>query len=241
VKLKNLRDNLHKLKNPSKAKILQGFFKTGVGQYGEGDTFLGISVPECRKIATKYANLSLKDITTLLKSETHEERLIALLILIQNFQKSSKKEKKDIYNFYLNSTKYINNWDLVDLSAPKIVGEYLLGQEIPKQVRDDTLIKLARSKNLWEKRIAIIATYQFIWKAKEYKETFRIAEILISDKHDLIQKAIGWMLREVGKKVSQEAEEDFLKKNYQKMGRTTLRYAIERFPEDLRIKYLKTD
>ncbi|OGE14391.1 DNA alkylation repair protein [Candidatus Daviesbacteria bacterium RIFCSPHIGHO2_12_FULL_37_11] len=236
--LKKLRADLEKFKNPEKAKSLQRFFKTGKGQYGEGDIFLGISVPILRKIAIKYKDLPFTGITKLLKSKIHEERLIALLLLVHNFQKGDKKKRKEIYEFYLKSTKHINNWDLVDLSAPKILGADLLD---PRLREDDKkiLYKLAKSENLWERRIAIIATYQFIWKAKEYKNTFKIAEILLSDKHDLIQKAVGWMLREVGKRISQDTEEDFLRKNYHKMGRTALRYAIERFPESLRIKYLK--
>src|SRR3989344_4024978 len=181
--LKKLRADLEKFKNPEKAKSLQRFFKTGKGQYGEGDIFLGISVPILRKIAIKYKDLPFTGITKLLKSKIHEERLIALLLLVHNFQKGDKKKRKEIYEFYLKSTKHINNWDLVDLSAPKILGEYLMGGEIPKQVRDDVLINLVKSKNLWERRIAIIATYQFIWKAKEHKNTFKIAEILLSDKH----------------------------------------------------------
>ena len=235
--LNELRADLEKLKNPKKAKVLKRFFKTGPGEYGEGDIFLGISVPQLRKIAIQYENLPFSDITKLLKSKIHEERLIALLMLVHNFHEGDEKKKKEIFEFYLKSTKYVNNWDLVDLSAPKIVGEYLM--DPPMADDKKILYKLAKSNNLWERRIAIIATYQFIWKAKKYKDTFKIEEILLEDKHDLIQKAVGWMLREVGKRISQDIEEQFLKKHYHKMSRTTLRYAIERFPENLKYKYLK--
>ena len=246
---KKLKTDLEKLKNPEKAVVYQRFFKTGLGQYGEGDIFLGISVPESRKIAIKYKDLPFSDITKLLKSKIHEERLIALLLLVHNFTSSLRapiksgrsnllSKQKKIYEFYLKHTKYINNWDLVDLSAPKIVGVYLMDPPLADDSRK-VLYDLAKSDNLWERRISIIATYQFIWKKKEYKDTFKIAEMLLEDKHDLIQKAVGWMLREVGKRISQNVEEQFLKEHYHKMGRTALRYAIERFPEKLRKRYLE--
>lgn len=230
--LDQLRQDLKKSANPQKAKLLQGFFKTGKGEYGEGDVFLGITVPECRKIAIKYKVLSLADVHTLLKSKIHEERLIALLILVHNFEKGLNQ--KEIYDFYLSNTKYINNWDLVDLSAPRIVGRFLFEHSGSKQV----LYKLAKSKNLWEKRISIISTLFFIVKG-EINETFNIAEILMNDNHDLIHKAVGWMLREAGKRCSEEKEKDFIAKYYKQMPRTMLRYAIERFPKEEREKYLK--
>ncbi len=230
--LSDLRSELQKKANSKKAKILAGFFKTGDGQYGYGDVFLGVSVPDSRKIAIGFRHLPSVDIKQLLASKIHEERLIALLILVHNFSKGSEKERKIIFDYYIVHTKYINNWDLVDLSADKIVGGYLLDN--PRNI----IYKLAKSENIWEKRISMIATHQFIKEKKEYKDTFAIAEILLHDKHDLIQKAVGWMLREVGKRCSQEIEEEFLKKQYKKMPRTALRYAIERFPEPLRRDYL---
>ena len=228
--ISTLKKELKKLGNPKKAKILQGFFKTGKGEYGEGDVFLGISVPDSRKISLKYKDLPPSDIEKLLESKIHEERLIALLILVHNFQHTNEKQK--IYNFYLKHTKYINNWDLVDLSAHYIVGAYL--NDKPKNI----LLKLAKSKSIWDKRIAIISTYYFIRNQKSAEWTFKISEILLNDKHDLIHKAVGWMLREVGKNISQKVEEEFLIKYYKKMPRTMLRYAIERFPIDLKSKYL---
>lgn len=233
MKLDELRSTLKTIANPQKAKILAGFFKTGKGKYGEGDVFLGIIVPESRKIAIKYKDLPLSDVKTLLQSKIHEERLIALMILVFNFTKGEEKKRKEIFNFYLANKKYVNNWDLVDLSADKIVGAYLLDK--PREI----LYNLAKSQNIWERRIAIIATFQFIKEKKEYKDTFAIAQILLHDKHDLIQKAVGWMLREVGKRVSHEVEESFLRKHYRQMPRTMLRYAIEHFPLSQRIKYLQ--
>ncbi len=212
-----------------KAKILSKFFKTGNGEYGEGDVFLGITVPEQRKIAKKYKNLELRDIQKLLESKIHEHRLVALLILAGQFQK--KEKKQEIFEFYLKNTKKINNWDLVDLTADKIVGEYLFDKE------KTILTKLANSENLWERRIAIMATFHFIKKG-EHEWTFKLAEVLLNDKHDLIHKVVGWMLREVGKRIGQDIEEKFLKKHYRKMPRTMLRYAIERFDERKREFFL---
>ncbi len=220
--LRALRRELQKKKNPKKAAILERFFKTGPGEYGEGDRFLGITVPESRKSARAYAGLPKKDITALLKSPFHEERLIALLILVERFESGSQKKKKGIFDFYLASTRYINNWDLVDLTAHKIVGEYLVG----KHTR--ILQKLARSRILWEKRIAIIATFAFI-KRNSFSEAFAVARTLLRDPENLIHKAIGWMLREVGKR-SISSERSFLITHYDSLPRTTLRYAIERFP-----------
>ncbi|MEK7180439.1 MAG: DNA alkylation repair protein [Patescibacteria group bacterium] len=228
--LKELKKELHQLKNPQKAKILRGFFKTGKGEYGEGDIFLGITVPQSRKIAQKYKNLSFPDIKKLLASKIHEERLIALLILVHNFTQGSQIERKKIYNFYLASTKRINNWDLVDLSAEKIVGAYIFDK--PKNI----LKKLARSKNIWERRIAIVSTFYFI-KHNRFGNTLSIARILLGDTHDLIHKATGWMLREVGKR-SLATLEKFLNKYASTMPSTALRYAIERFSETKRNRYL---
>jgi len=226
--------------NPQKAKDLMWFFKTGKGQYGEGDIFLGITIPEQRKIAKNFSDLTFFDIQKLLNNKYHEYRMIALLILICQFLKANEKNKKQIYNFYLKNTKNINNWDLVDLTAPKIVGEYLAefaGSSTKNTgISKNILYKLARSKHLWEKRIAIISTYSFI-KRNNFNDTLKISEILLHDEHDLIHKAVGWMLREVGKRDFQ-IEENFLKKHYKKMPRMMLRYAIEKFPKELYDEYL---
>lgn len=225
----DIKQELKKLENKQTAKILQGFFKTGKGEYGEGDIFLGIKVPEQRKVAKKYNNLELDEIQELLNSNIHEHRLTALLILIDKYQKSDEKGR--IFNLYLNNTKNINNWDLIDLSSPKIIGDFLLDKD------RDVLYRLAKSKNLWEKRISIIATSTFI-KNNDFEDTLKISKILLNDKHDLIHKAVGWMLREIGKK-DLRAEEGFLKKHYKDMPRTMLRYAIEKFPENKRKFYMK--
>lgn len=227
--LVNLQRDVRKLENKKKAKVLAGFFKTGEGEYGFGDVFLGIPVRQSRKIAIKYKDLGFDGILQLLRSEIHEERLIALLILVYQFQHEEMLERR-IYEFYLKNTKFINNWDLVDLSADKIVGGYLIDK--PKLV----LYRLAKSSSLWERRIAMVSTYNFI-KNGEFEDGLSIAEILIEDNNDLIQKAVGWMLREVGNR-NLKAEEKFLKKHYKNMGRTALRYAIEKFPERIRKSYL---
>lgn len=228
--LQQLQKEIRSKSNADKAKFLQRFFKTGKGQYAEGDIFLGIVVPESRKIAKKYKNLSIADTVKLLTSKHHEERVIALFILTAHFKKADPLLQKKIVALYLKSTKYINNWDLVDLSAKEILGEYLTNK--PKQI----LTQLAHSKSLWEKRIAMIATHAFI-KKNQYSETLKIAKILLKDNHDLIHKAVGWMLREVGNR-SLETEEKFLQDHLQKLPRTALRYAIEKFPETKRKKYL---
>jgi len=227
--IKDLIKDLQKLANPQKAKILLRFFKTGKGEYGEGDIFLGITVPMQRKIAKEFINLSSKEIQQLLNSEIHEYRLTALIILVLKFKKAEEKEKKQIFDFYLKNTKNINNWDLVDLSAPNIVGAYLLDKD------RSHLNYFAKSKNLWERRIAILSTFTFIRK-NQFQDTLRVTKI-IKDKNDLIQKAVGWMLREVGKR-NQEIEEEFLKKYCKQMGRTALRYAIEKFSNKKRRYYL---
>lgn len=228
--LQKLKRELQLKASPKKAKLLQGFFKTGKGDYGEGDKFLGINVPIQRKIALKY-DLNLEEIKNLLDSKIHDHRMVALFILIKKYQKSGSVEKKQIFNFYLRNTRNINNWDLVDLSSHKIVGKFLFNKD--KKI----LYRLAKSKNLWEKRIAIISTFEFI-RNNQFDDSLKIAEILLNDKHDLIHKAVGWMLREIGKK-SLQAEEKFLKKYASKMPRTMLRYAIEKFSEKKRQKYLK--
>jgi 3-methyladenine DNA glycosylase AlkD len=230
--LKNLREDLNLYANPQKAESLKRFFKTGKGQYGEGDIFLGIQVPDSRKIVRKYAVIPLEDVLRLLSSTVHEERLIALLIMVEKFRRADEAGKETLYKKYLENTQYINNWDLVDLSADKIIGDFLIDK--PK----DVLYSLAISEDLWERRIAVLSTFDFIKKGA-YKETLKIAKILLNDPHDLIHKAVGWMLREVGKRCSQEVLEQFLMINYKQMPRTMLRYAIERLPETLRLQYLK--
>ncbi len=229
--LTQLKKDLRKLANPEKAKFVARYFKTGKGEYGEGDVFLGITVPEQRKIAKKYPSLSLKDLQKLLDSKIHEERLVSLMILRIKYQKAKEEQKKEIYEFYLRNTKNINNWDLIDDSSGRIVGDYL------KDKDKSILYKLAKSKSIWEKRIAMLATYPYI-KNKEFRDALVIADILLQDKHDLIQKAVGWMLREIGKR-DQKVEEVFLKKYYKIMPRTMLRYAIEKFPLEKRKFYLK--
>ncbi|MEK6917337.1 MAG: DNA alkylation repair protein [Nanoarchaeota archaeon] len=227
--LDELLKEINSKADKKRAENLQRFFKTGLGEYGEGDVFLGIKVPLQREIAKKYIGLSLTKIQELLKSKIHEHRLIALLILVEKFKKGSETEKGDIFNLYLKNTKYINNWDLVDLSSHKIVGEFLVDK------KRDILYKLASSNDLWEKRISMISTFAYI-KNEDFNDALRISEILLEDKRDLINKAVGWVLREIGKK-NQKILEDFLKKHYKDISRTTLRYAIERFPEKLKKKY----
>lgn len=231
MSLSEIRKEISKQKNPAQAINLQRFFKTGKGEYGEGDVFYGIKVPVQRMIAGQFNDLSLDDLKALLTSKVHEERLIAAFILVDQFKKGNEKKKKIIFDFYLKNRKGINNWDLVDLSAPKIVGVYLIDKE------KELLYKFARSKDLWEKRISIISTQAFI-REHFFEDTLNISEILLNDKHDLIHKAVGWMLREIGNR-DLEIEEQFLKKHYKIMPRTMLRYAIEKFPEKKRKAYLE--
>jgi 3-methyladenine DNA glycosylase AlkD len=219
--------------NPAQAEILAGFFKTGPGGYAQGDRFWGVMVPQTRQIVQKYAaDITLGEIKKILEKGWHEERLGALLMLVAKFKKGSAEEKKKIFAFYLAHMRHVNNWDLVDLSAPQIAGGYLRGKS--KAI----LQKLARSPNLWERRIAIVSTFEDIRQGHS-EPAFRISQILLKDKHDLIHKATGWMLRECGKKCGEKKLEEFLRQNIQNMSRTTLRYAIERFPETKRLKYLK--
>jgi 3-methyladenine DNA glycosylase AlkD len=232
--INDLKKDLEKAADPEKAKLLQRFFKTGKGEYGEGDVFLGIVVPKQREVAKKYQDIELSEMSHLLSSEIHEFRLVALLILTYKLKNKhiTIQEKEKIFHFYLKNAQKgnINNWDLVDLSAPNIVGTHLLDKD------RKILYKLAKSNNLWEKRISVLATFMFI-KYKDYKDSLKIAELLLEDKHDLMHKAVGWMLREIGKRDTKE-EEKFLKKHYKKMPRTMLRYAIEKFPENKRQAYL---
>ena len=222
--------------NTNRANKSQSFFKTGVGEYGEGDIFLGVSVPDQRKIAKKYIDSSLDDIEELLHSKTHEYRLTAILMLVYKYVKSSSVDKTRIYKFYLKNTKYINNWDIIDSSAGYIVGEYLFELNDESKT-NEILTNLAKSSSIWERRIAIMSTFAFTMHG-DHKPTFAIADVLLHDEHDLVQKAVGWMLREVGKRISQELEEEFLIPRYKTIPRTMLRYAIERFEETKRHKYL---
>ncbi|MEI6480073.1 MAG: DNA alkylation repair protein [bacterium] len=217
--------------NKLKAQLLSKFFKTGKGEYGEGDVFLGITVPEQRLIAKEFVNIPLEEVQKLLQSPLHECRFTALLILTYKYSKADEKEKNKIFDFYIKNTKYINNWDLVDVTCHKIVGEYLFEKD------RKILYKLAKSKNLWEKRIAIISTFYFI-RERDFSDSIKIAEMLLGDTHDLIHKAVGWMLREVGKK-DENVLHDFLKIHTKKMPRTALRYAIERLPEEFRRFYMR--
>lgn len=218
-------------RSQEKTTVLQRFFKTGKGQYGEGDIFWGLTVPQSRTIAKKFKNLNIQEIKKLLTSPVHEVRLIALLILVEQFTNGDVIQQRIISNFYLKNTKHINNWDLVDLSASKILGRWLLDKDTT------VLYKLIRSNNLWERRIAIVATYAFI-RANQFKHTIKLSEKLLHDKHDLMHKAVGWMLREMGKRSIDDLI-NFLNKHSEIMPRTMLRYAIEKFPEKERRKYLK--
>lgn len=219
--LKNLQKKFHKLKSKERAQSNARFFKTGKGEYGEGDSFLGITVPQTRLIAKEGNALTLKDIKTLLKSPWHEERLLAAILLVNRYKKAPETEKNEIYHLYLKNIKIgMNNWDLVDTSAPYIVGPHL-----EKSPRHD-LYRLARSKNLWEKRVSIVATQYFIRK-NDFHETLTLCEMFLKEKHDLMHKACGWMLREVGKK-DVNTLRNFLKQYASVMPRTMLRYSIER-------------
>ncbi|MCL2028519.1 MAG: DNA alkylation repair protein [Bacteroidales bacterium] len=228
---KSLIDSLQVLADKQKATFLQRFFKTGKGQYAEGDVFLGIKVPETRQVAKAYRGMALTEVKKVLKSPFHEVRLCGLMILTEQFQKANKADRKTIVDFYLSNTQYINNWDLVDLSCYKILGNYLLDQ--PR----DILYRLAKSKNMWEQRIAIVTTWAFI-RNREFNDTLSISEILIDHSHDLIHKAVGWMLRELAKR-DEFLMLQFIEKHYDIMSRTTLRYAIERMPEEQRKDILR--
>lgn len=231
MSLAELKKKIRLIADKEIVETSKWFFKTGKGEYGEGDKFIGLKVPTQRKLAREFKELTLADLAQLLKSSVHEERLISLFILVDKYSKANEKTKKDIFKFYLKNRKGINNWDLVDISAPKILGKHLLKKD------KTILFKFAVSKNLWERRIAILSTLEFI-RNGDFKTTLQLCKILLNDEHDLIHKAVGWMLREIGKK-DIESEEKFLKASYKKMPRTVLRYAIEKFPETKRKKYLQ--
>ena len=219
------------LADPVRAAHSKRFFRTGAGQYGAGDQFLGIHVPQIRQVATRYRDLDLQEVHLLLCNPLHEIRLLALVILVAQFRKADSAGQKAIYDLYMRNRRWINNWDLVDLSAPTIVGGWL-------QSRSRAILpKLAKSKTLWDRRIAILATFRFI-RDEDFVDALFLADILVDDNEDLVHKAVGWMLREIGKR-DRSVEEAFLKLHYKKMPRTMLRYAIEKFPGTLRQRYLQ--
>ncbi|WP_083234244.1 DNA alkylation repair protein [Candidatus Marithrix sp. Canyon 246] len=224
-------DHLHSLSNPEIAKHSQHFFKTAKGEYGYGDKFLGIRVPMIRQTVKKYKNTSLEVTQKLLQSNYHEIRLFALLVLVEQFSKANADQQNQIYKIYLANTQYINNWDLVDTTAPHIVGKYLDNKD------KSILHELSKSSCLWKRRIAIMSTFTFI-RNHDFEETLQISELLLNDQEDLIHKAVGWMLREIGKR-NLLKETEFLKLYYKTMPRTMLRYAIEKFNKEERQKYLK--
>jgi 3-methyladenine DNA glycosylase AlkD len=226
-----IKARLRQRADPARVDVLQRFFKTGPGQYGEGDRFIGVTMPDLRDVCRECAGATLEDIAALLRSGVHEERGLALLLLVAAFERADAAGRRAIYQFYLAHTPHINNWDLVDSSASPIVGAYLFDRSRAP------LTRLARSRSLWERRIAIVATHGFIRRG-DLDETFRIADLLLEDGHDLIHKAVGWMLREAGKKDGR-ALRDYLTPRHGRMPRTMLRYAIERFPEEERRRYLR--
>jgi 3-methyladenine DNA glycosylase AlkD len=226
-----LRAELRSRADAQRIPVLQRFFKTAPGQYADGDLFIGIKVPQLRTICRECGSVAIPEAVKLLRSPVHEERLLALMLLVEAFRRGSPAEQRRIYELYIANTDFINNWDLVDSSAGQIVGAWLQNRSRAP------LRRLARSASIWERRIAMIATSHYIARG-EFDETFRIADLLLTDKHDLIHKAVGWMLREVGNRGA-AAERRFLKDRYRRMPRTMLRYAIEKFPERERRRYLK--
>ncbi|MFH1283779.1 MAG: DNA alkylation repair protein [bacterium] len=227
---KTIKNELRKYSKKSKARDLQRFFKTGPGEYGEGDVFIGVMVPNIRKVSKLYNETPLNEVLKLLKSKIHEERLTALLILVYKFAESNADQKKKIFQIYINNVRYINNWDLIDLTAHHIVGAYLMDKN------KDLLYSFARSTNLWKRRISVLSTFNYI-KQNKFEDSLAIADMLLNDKEDLIHKAVGWMLREIGNR-NLQIEERFLKTRYKQMPRTMLRYAIEKFTESRRKRYL---
>jgi 3-methyladenine DNA glycosylase AlkD len=229
--LTDLRREVHSLSDPQVAAFLQRFFKTGPGEYGEGARFLGIRVPVLRCVARAYLTMPLEAVLDLLRSSWHEERLLALIILVAQFRRGSSEARQSIHEAYLAHTRFINNWDLVDASAEHIVGPHVDPSDLAP------LVRLADSPSVWERRIAVMATFHWIRKG-EFGPTLSVADRLLQDPHDLIHRAGGWMLREVGKR-DLAAEEGFLASRYPRMPRTMLRYAVERFPEARRQQYLR--
>ncbi len=233
MKFKDIAKEIDKYRNKEKAVVLSGFFKTGEGQYGQGDKFLGLIMPIQREIAKRFSMLNFSCIKQLLKSEYHDCRMIGLLILTYKYEKGDDKLRQKIYRFYLKNLKAVNNWDLVDLTVPNIVGRYLWERGGDRAV----LYKLVNSKKLWERRIAILATFYFL-KNKDFKDALKLAKMLLQDKEDLIHKATGWMLREIGKRNLTELIK-FLDKHALVMPRTMLRYSLEKLPEKQRLYYMK--
>lgn len=231
ISLRDIQERVRREANPEVAGRLQRFFKTGPGQYGEGDLFLGIRVPDLRRLAKAFQDVPVPVLPLLLASPYHEERMLALLLMIRSFERGDERDRERMYRLYLANTTYINNWDLVDVSAPHIVGANL-------QDREKTpLYDLARSSMLWERRISIVATFHDI-RRHRFDDALAVAELLLSDTEDLIHKAVGWMLREIGKR-NVSVLEGFLVRHYRDMPRTMLRYAIEKFSEKKRMAYLK--
>ncbi|MEE2961968.1 MAG: DNA alkylation repair protein [Myxococcota bacterium] len=229
--VKTIQKEFRALGDEKIAEHSKGFFKTGKGQYGEGDKFLGIRMPVIRKQAKGYGDCSLEQVSKILESPYHEERMLAVVMLVDRFKNADEEGQKTIYDIYLGNAQYVNGWDLVDISAPPIAGGYLENRD------RSVLYELAKSTDLWKRRIAIVATFFFI-RRNDFKDVVAISTILRDDSEDLIHKAVGWMLREMGKR-DMDVERKFLKKNYRKMPRTMLRYAIEKFPEDERQGYLR--
>jgi 3-methyladenine DNA glycosylase AlkD len=231
LRASDICSRLQALGDNERAKALQRFFKTAKGEYGEGDIFVGLRVPDIRKLAKEYQSLPFAEIRRLLRSSIHEARLLALLILVRAYAQGDASLQKQIFHLYLQNTRFINSWDLVDASA-----EYIAGSHLRYRSRAPLHV-LAVSDLLWDRRISIMATFHYI-KCGEFAETLRIGELLLRDPEDLIHKAVGWMLREIGKR-DRFIEEEFLKVHYKIMPRTMLRYAIEKFPEKLRQQYLR--
>ncbi len=230
--LAEVRKSLRAIADPAQVPMLRRFFKTGPGGYGEGDVFVGVKVPRIRALVRELDGLCLEDIAALLASEVHEERMLALLLLVRRFERAKDEAgRRAVHDLYLANTAWVNNWDLVDVTAPHLVGAFLEGQ------KRDVLYRLARSPSLWERRIAMVATLRFI-RSGDLTDTFRLAGLLLDDPEDLMHKAAGWMLREAGKR-DRGALEAFLDRHGDRMPRTMLRYAIERFPEPLRRRYLR--
>lgn len=227
---KQVKQEIKKMGTPERAKASAWFFKTAPGQYGHGDIFVGLNMPDTRLVAKKFSGLPAPEVVKLLHSKIHEERMVALLIIVNKYSQANDQEKKYWFKIFWQERKWINNWDLVDVTVPKVAGEYFVTH--PRQ----PLYALAKSKNIWERRIAVLSTFAFI-KRGDFKDSLAIAKMLLNDTHDLIHKAVGWMLREIGKRSRPELEK-FLLANYQKMPRTMLRYAIEHFSEPVRKKYL---
>lgn len=225
------RKALKALANPAKARDLQRFFKTGPGEYAEGDQFIGVAVPNTRKVVRLYQALPIDDLPILLESRIHEERLLGLLILVRSYQRGDHAQKEQIYKIYTGHFEWINNWDLVDVTAEHISGAHLFERD------RRPLYRWAKSDHLWTRRISIMSTFYYI-KRDDFDDTLRLAKLLLMDPHDLMHKATGWMLREVGNR-DRPVEEQFLRHHYRQMPRTMLRYAIEKFPESLRQAYLK--